>query len=310
MIKKIISLFSIFAVISLITFFLVKLSPGDPAENYLRASHVSITAETLASTRKALGLDKPVPVQYMNWAGNLLKGDFGVSYSKKVPVIDLVSEAIVPTFQLGLFSFLILLLTAPILGIISAVNKNSFIDYIVQALSYTGVSVPTFWLGYILIIIFAVSLKILPVSGRGGLENLILPCITLVTPLVAQTTFLIRKSILEQMEKPHVENAVIRGVSRKKVIINHLLRNAAIPIVTVLSSNIMFLLTGSVLIEEIFSWPGIGKLFATAVRTGDFPLIQIMLLFFGVMSVIVNEITQIMIKYIDPKLRLKEKTGM
>ena len=112
------------------------------------------------------------------------------------------------------------------------------------------------------------------------------------------------------MEKPHVENAVIRGVSRKKVIINHLLRNAAIPIVTVLSSNIMFLLTGSVLIEEIFSWPGIGKLFATAVRTGDFPLIQIMLLFFGVMSVIVNEITQIMIKYIDPKLRLKEKTGM
>ena len=303
MIKKIISLFSIFAVISLITFFLVKLSPGDPAENYLRASHVSITAETLASTRKALGLDKPVPVQYMNWAGNLLKGDFGVSYSKKVPVIDLVSEAIVPTFQLGLFSFLILLLTAPILGIISAVNKNSFIDYIVRALSYTGVSVPTFWLGYILIIIFAVSLKILPVSGRGGLENL-------VTPLVAQTTFLIRKSILEQMEKPHVENAVIREVSRKKVIINHLLRNAAIPIVTVLSSNIMFLLTGSVLIEEIFSWPGIGKLFATAVRTGDFPLIQIMLLFFGVMSVIVNEITQIMIKYIDPKLRLKEKTGM
>mgnify|MGYP001739417323 FL=1 len=270
MIKKLISLFSIFLAISVITFFLVKLSPGDPAQNYLRASHVSITTETLAAARKNLGLDKPLHIQYFNWLTDILKGDFGTSYTKKAPVTELVNEAIVPTFQLGIFSFVILIILSPLLGILSAIKKNTVFDYIVQVLSYTGVSLPTFWLGYILIIFFSVSLKILPVSGRGDWKNFILPCITLVLPLIAQTTFFIRKNILEEMDKAHVENAIIRGVSKKRIILNHLLRNTSIPIITVLSSNIMYLLTGSVLIEEIFAWPGIGKLFTTAVKTGDY----------------------------------------
>nr|WP_315048423.1 ABC transporter permease [uncultured Leptotrichia sp.] len=308
MIKKVMSLISIFFAISVITFFLVKLSPGDPAENYLRASHVSITAETLRETRKNLGLNNPLPVQYFNWLGNLLKGNFGTSYTQKTPVIDLVTEAFVPTFQLGIFSFIILIITAPFLGILSAIKQNTIFDCVIQILSYICVSIPTFWLGYILIIVFSVSLGILPVSGRGDWENLVLPCATLVTPLIAQTTFFIRKNILEEMESSHVENAIIRGVSRKDVIINHLLRNTSIPIITVLSSNIMYLLTGSVIIEEIFAWPGIGKLFVTAVRNGDFPLIQILLLFFGIVSVIVNEFTQVLVKFMDPRLKIKGKT--
>ena len=308
MIKKLISLLSIFLAISVSTFFLVKLSPGDPAQNYLRASRVSITTETLSAARKNLGLDKPLHIQYFNWLANILKGDFGTSYTKKAPVTELVTEAIVPTFQLGTFSFIILIILSPLLGVLSAIKRNTAFDYIVQVLSYTGVSLPTFWLGYILIIFFSVSLKILPVSGRGNWKNFILPCITLVLPLIAQTTFFIRKNILEEMEKAHVENAIIRGVSKKRIILNHLLRNTSIPIITVLSSNIMYLLTGSVLIEEIFAWPGIGKLFTTAVKTGDFPLIQILLLFFGVMSVIVNEFTHVLVKYMDPRLRVKEKS--
>lgn len=308
MIKKVMSLISIFFAISVITFFLVKLSPGDPAENYLRASHVSITAETLRETRKNLGLNNPLPVQYFNWLGNLLKGNFGTSYTQKTPVIDLVTEAFVPTFQLGIFSFIILIITAPFLGILSAIKQNTIFDCVIQILSYICVSIPTFWLGYILIIVFSVSLGILPVSGRGDWGNLVLPCATLVTPLIAQTTFFIRKNILEEMESSHVENAIIRGVSRKDVIINHLLRNTSIPIITVLSSNIMYLLTGSVIIEEIFAWPGIGKLFVTAVRNGDFPLIQILLLFFGIVSVIVNEFTQVLVKFMDPRLKIKGKT--
>ena len=308
MIKKVMSLISIFLAISVITFFLVKLSPGDPAENYLRASHVSITAETLRETRKNLGLNNPLSVQYFNWLGNLLKGNFGTSYTQKTPVIDLVAEAFVPTFQLGIFSFIILIITAPFLGILSAIKQNTIFDCVIQILSYICVSIPTFWLGYILIIVFSVSLRILPVSGRGDWENLVLPCITLVIPLIAQTTFFIRKNILEEMESSHVENAIIRGVSRKDVIINHLLRNTSIPIITVLSSNIMYLMTGSVIIEEIFAWPGIGKLFVTAVRNGDFPLIQILLLFFGIVSVIVNEFTQVLVKFMDPRLKIKGKT--
>ncbi len=308
MIKKVMSLISIFFAISVITFFLVKLSPGDPAENYLRASHVSITAETLRETRKNLGLNKPLYIQYFSWLGNLVRGDFGTSYTQKTPVIDLVTEAFVPTFQLGIFSFIILIITAPFLGILSAIKQNTIFDCVIQILSYICVSIPTFWLGYILIIVFSVSLRILPVSGRGDWGNLVLPCITLVIPLIAQTTFFIRKNILEEMESSHVENAIIRGVSRKDVIINHLLRNTSIPIITVLSSNIMYLLTGSVIIEEIFAWPGIGKLFVTAVRNGDFPLIQILLLFFGIVSVIVNEFTQVLVKFMDPRLKIKGKT--
>lgn len=306
MIKKIFSIFSIFLAISIITFFLVKLAPGDPAKNYLRASHVSITEENLIKTREELGLNKSYISQYLSWSANIIKGNFGISYIKKVPVISLIKEAIVPTFQLGIISFFLLILTAPLFGILSAMYKNKFLDYLIQFFTYIGISIPTFWIGYILIIIFSVSLKILPVSGRGTLKHFILPSITLVLPLIAQTIFFIRKTILEEMEKPHFENAIIRGIKKEKLIFNHLLKNCSIPIITVLSSNIMYVLTGSVLIEEIFSWPGIGRLFATAVKTGDLPLIQIQLLFFGLMSIIVNEITQIIIKNLDPKQKLNE----
>ena len=134
MIKKLISLFSIFLAISVITFFLVKLSPGDPAQNYLRASHVSITAETLKAARKNLGLDKPLYIQYFNWLTDILKGDFGISYTKKAPVIELVNEAIVPTFQLGIFSFVILIILSPLLGVLSAIKKITVFDYIIQVL--------------------------------------------------------------------------------------------------------------------------------------------------------------------------------
>lgn len=293
--------------ISVLTFLLIKLAPGDPAVSYLRASRIAITSETLASARFELGLDKPVFQQYTHWLFRALQGDFGKSYFKKLPVLQIISDATLPTLQLGMTAFVLLLILTLTLGISSALYHDSFWDYLVQGFSFICASIPTFWLGYMLIIVFAVMFKLLPVSGRGSGSHLILPCLTLVTPLVGQTSLLIRKSILEQMRQPHVTNAILRGVHKNFIIFNHLLRNASIPIVTVLGSNILYLITGSVLIEEVFAWPGVGKMFVSAVKGGDLPLIQASLLLFGFLTIFVNALTQQAVHLLDPHLKTKNR---
>ncbi|MFC4803870.1 ABC transporter permease [Filifactor villosus] len=294
-------------VISILTFILVQLSPGDPAVNYLRASHVAVTEETLSKARLELGLDKPVTQQYIDWLSNAIRGDLGRSYLKKAPVKEVIFSAVIPTFQLGALSFAVLLLLSLILGIAGALYHGRIVDYVVQAFSFICASIPTFWLGYMLIIYFSVTLKWLPVSGRGDMRHFVLPCLTLITPLVGQTSLLIRKSVMEQMSQPHARNAVLRGVDKKYIVFNHLLRNAAIPIVTVLSSNILYLITGSVLIEEVFSWPGVGKMFVSAVQGGDLPLIQGSLLLFGILSITINSLTQFAVHRLDPHLKLRNR---
>lgn len=291
-------------VISVLTFSLVKFTPGDPAANYLRASHIMINDETLANARLKLGLDKPILEQYTTWLTKILQGDFGESYIKGDKVITIMQRAVMPTLTLGAFSFVILFFFSLFFGILSALYHHKWLDYLVQIFSYFSISVPTFWLGYMLIIIFAVQLKLLPVSGKGDFSNYILPAITLVTPLLGQTTLLIRKAILEEMNSPHAENARIRGVAERYIVFNHLLRNASITIITVFSSNILYLCTGSIIIEEIFSWPGLGKMFTGAAQHGDIPLIQASLLFFGVFAIVVNSLTQKLVHNIDPHLKL------
>lgn len=293
--------------ISVLTFLLVKLAPGDPAANYLRASHVAVTDETLAKARIELGLDKPLIKQYGDWLMGAVKGDLGNSYLKKQPVTTVISSSVIPTFQLGAVSFVILLVLSLFLGITSAFFQDKPWDHIVQSFCFACASVPVFWLGYMLILLFAVKLQWVPVSGRGGVANYLLPCLTLITPLVGQTSLLIRKSMIEQMSKPHVRNAVLRGVKKRFVINNHLLKNAWIPIITVLSSNILYLITGSVLIEEVFAWPGVGKMFVAAVKGGDIPLIQGSLLMFGILAIIINTLTQRSVQFLDPYQRIKGK---
>lgn len=309
MLKKILYSFGVLLTISVVAFAIIKLSPGDPAENYLRASHLPVTQANLNKTREDLGLNKPVLEQYIHWIKGAIKLDFGYSYMQKKPVHILITNALLPSLQLGFFSLVFLLILSPLLGSIAAIYKNKPIDYLLRGISYIFVSVPKFWIGYILIIVFAVWIKILPVSGRGDIKNYILPSATFVLPLLAQNIFFIRKSLLEEMEKVHVESAILRGVSRKRIVMNHLLRNTMIPIVTVFGSNVMYLISGAVLIEEIFSWPGLGKLFTSAVRLGDLPTIQAMLLLFGLMSIIINGMTQLIVKMLNPRLMVREGSG-
>lgn len=299
----ILTLFSI----SIITFSLIKFSPGDPAEHYLRASHIVVTKETVERAREELGLNKPIVIQYRDWLINAVKGDLGKSYLKKMPVTDMILRSTISTLNLGLLSFFLLILISLLLGLLSAVFENKFLDYIVQLFSFISASIPSFWLGYILIIIFAVNLKWLPVSGKSGFLSMILPSITLVIPIIGQTTLIIRKTIISQKNKLHYENAIICGVKSRYLIKNHLLLNSLIPIITIFSSNMLYLITGSVLIEEVFAYPGLGKMFVSAVKGGDMPVIQGSLLLFGIFAIIVNNFTEILVMLFNPRIRRRKK---
>lgn len=305
--KKVVSFLIALIMISLMTFILAKFTSSNPAENYLRISRVGITPETLAQAREYLGLDKPWPEQYWLWLGQAIKGDFGMSYLFRVPVLPLIIEGVVSTFYLGSFAFVLIILVAFPLGIISGIYKNSFFDRVVQFLSFSSVSIPTFWLGYMLMIVFAVQLKWLPVSGKGGFESMILPALTLSFSLIGQYTSLIRKVTSEEMRSVHVENAQLRGVTMFYIVKHHLLPNILPALATGLSLTSVYLLTGALIVEEVFSWNGIGRIFVRSLQAVDMPVIQASMLLFGILFLINNSFSRYMTTWIDPRLRYKAR---
>ena len=302
-IRGILVFFLTMVVISIFTFILVKMQPGDPAVNYLRGMHQVVTDDALERARVQLNLDKPLPVQYGLWLKKAVRGDLGISYSKKRPVIQVIGAATKPTLELGAVSFVLLMIFASLNGLLGALNHGKFWDKLVQYLSFLYVSIPVFWLGYMLILILSVRLQLLPTSGRGSLAHYLMPAICLNIPLVGQTGLFIRNVLLEEMAQPHVENAVLRGVAKKDILKNHLINNIKIPMLTVLSSNIMYVISGSILIEEVFAWPGLGRMFVGAVKTADLPLIQGSLLLFGLMAIILNGGTQVLVYRLNPRTR-------
>ena len=299
--KKIFDIISALLVISILAFIFIQLSPGDPAENYLRASHLPITDELLKQKREELGLNSPLIIQYLKWLKNVLLGNFGYSFLRKEPAIYLTFKSLYATFQLTIFStFLIILISLPI-GILSAIKTGTWIDKIVISTTTIFVSMPVFWLGFSLILLFSVKLNWLPVSGRGGFLNFVLPSITLSVPFIGQYIEFIKKSILE--------NAVLRGLKKRYIISNYLLKGAWIPILSGFSFTFVSILTGSILVEEIFSWPGIGFLFTKAIQAGDVPLIQACIMVFGVLFIIATHFMNGILKYLDPRIKGEKNNG-
>lgn len=293
--------------ISILTFLLTKLSSNNPAENYLRISKIAITPEALEQAREYLGLDKSWLEQYLLWLKKALVGDLGISYLWKVPVLPLVLESFLSTFYLGFVSFLLILVVSLPLGIVSGIYKDSYFDRIVQVFSFASVSMPSFWLGYLLILLFAVQLKWLPVSGKTDLTSVILPSLTLSFSLIGQYTALVRKAISEQLTSLHVENARLRGAKMSFIIRYHLLPNAMPALATGLSLTYVYLLTGSLIVEEVFAWNGIGSVFVHSLQAVDVPVIQACMLLFGLLFLLNNLLNQHLIKWIDPRVRRKEK---
>jgi peptide/nickel transport system permease protein len=257
--------------------------------------------------RTEFGLDQPVYIQYFNWLGNVLRGDFGYSFRTDRPVLDEILTRLPATLQLALAGMLVALVIAIPVGIISATRQYSAVDNLSMFGALLGVSMPNFWLGLLLIMFFSVHLGWLPVFGRGGIEHLILPAITLGTGMAAITTRLMRSSMLEVLRQDYIRTARAKGLSEKVVICKHALKNALIPVVTVVGLQFGFLLEGAVIVEVIFAWPGIGRLLVDSIFARDFPVIQGCILFIAVMFVFVNLLVDSSYTYLDPKIRYEAR---
>ena len=292
--------------ISFLTFLLTYLSPGDPARNIFTHAGVMPSSEMIEEMRKTLGLDKPFFTQYKDWLFNCLQGNFGDSFMLQKPVKDLLLERLWPTLKLTLASTVLMLLFSVPLGVISAVNHNKPIDYFVRMITFFGVSIPNFWLGLMLILIFCVKLGLLPVvSSAGDFKSLILPAVTLAVAMTAKYTRQVRTAVLEELHSDYVIGARARGVSESKILWGNVLPNSLLPLITMLGLSIGSLLGGTSVVEIIYSYPGLGNLAVSAIMSADYFLLQGYVLWVSIIYMMINLIVDISYNYVDPRMRLR-----
>jgi ABC-type dipeptide/oligopeptide/nickel transport system permease component len=287
--------------VSVVVFLILHLT-GDPAALLLPPD---ATAEDLAKFRTAMGFDDPVAVQYLRFLRGAVRGDFGQSLRHGEPAMELVLERLPATFQLAGAGLLIALCLAIPAGIISAVRRNTFIDYVSTVLALLGQAMPTFWLGIMLILVFSVRLNWLPSSGRGSFDHLVLPAITLGLFTTARITRLTRSGMLEVLGQDYIRTARAKGVSEPPVVWKHALKNASIPIVTIVGIELGTLLGGSVITETIFAWPGVGRLSVQAIFNRDYPVVQAAVFLLATTFVMLNFLVDLVYTYLDPRIRLR-----
>lgn len=303
--KRILTIIPIFLLGTFIIFGMINLSPVDPAEAYLTAAHIQPTDEILAQKRHEFGLDKPLLVQYVNSIVKILQFDFGTSYVTNKPVWEEVSSRMPATIQLTIGSLIIAILVSVPLGFLAGIKKNGIFDHFSRGISFLGASVPSFWLGYLLIFFFSVKLDLFPVEGIGSWKHLVLPSITLALPLIALYTRLLRASVLENLQESHVLFARARGLHEKVIMGKHVLRIAISPMITGLGMNLGKLMTGAIIVEAVFSWPGFGRYFIEAVFNRDVPVIQCYVLLAAGLFLISNLLVDLIQMYIDPRISRK-----
>ncbi|MCP4202919.1 MAG: ABC transporter permease [bacterium] len=254
--------------------------------------------------RHDLGLDRSLTAQYLSFLGGLVRADLGVSLHFREPVIRILARHYPATIELTLASMVVALLVSIPLGVVAASRRNRFLDHFSRALALVGVSMPNFWLGPMLILLFAIQFDLFPVSGRGGWLSLVLPAITLGTALSGLLTRMVRSSVAEELEKPYLRAAQARGLGRGPVLRRHALKNASIPVVTIVGLQFGALLTGAIITETIFSWPGLGRLVIQAIRLRDYPLVQGSILAIALTYILINLITDVVYAMLDPRIRV------
>ncbi len=287
--------------VATLVFSLIHFIPGDPAQAMLGEG---AAPEDVAQLRARLGLDRPLLVQYGSFLQGLVRGDLGVSLRNDQPVTQQILERMPATAELAFASMAVAVLIALPLGIVGAVWRGTAIDFGAMTLSLVGISIPNFWLGPLLAIVFAVELGWLPVGGRGTPAHLVLPAATLGAALAAILARMTRASLLEELREPYVLAARAKGVSRTRAVLHHALRNSLIPIVTILGLQFGVVLTGAVITETIFAWPGIGRLLIQSISFRDYPLVQGCVLLIAVTYVGVNLITDLTYGFLDPRIRV------
>ncbi len=303
--KRIITIVPIFLIATLVTFGMINLSPVDPAEAYFATAHIQATDEMLEQKRHEFGLDQPLLIQYVNTLIKICQFDFGISYVTNKPVWEEITSRLPATIQLTIGSLLIAILVSVPLGFLAGIKKNSGMDHFSRFLSFIGASIPSFWLGYLFIFFFSVKLDLFPVEGTGTWKHLILPSVTLAFPLIALYTRLLRASVLENLQESYVLFARTRGFHEKMIMGKHVLRMAISPMITGLGMNIGNLLTGAIIVEAVFSWPGFGRYFIDAIFNRDVPVIQAYVLLAAGVFLISNLIVDLVQMYIDPRISRK-----
>ena len=291
----------VFGVLTLV-FLLIHLIPGDPVDLMLGESARTVDKEKL---RESLRLNDPLAVQYMHFLKGVIQGDLGESLYNKEPVIRLILKRYPETIKLTFAAMALALLISLPIGIYSAVKQYSFMDNFSMFFALLGVSMPNFWLGPLLMILFCVNLGWFPMSGDEGLRSIVLPAITLGTAMSAILSRMVRSSMLEVINEEYIVTARAKGLSELRVIFRHALKNALVPVITVVGLQFGALLAGAIITETIFSWPGIGRLLIQAINTRDYPLVQGCVLAISISYVLINLITDIAYSYIDPRIKLK-----
>ncbi|HEX3108727.1 MAG TPA: ABC transporter permease [Thermoanaerobaculia bacterium] len=302
-IRRLLQLIPITLGIMTLIFSLIHMIPGDPA---VQIAGEGARPEDVIAIRKALGLDQPLWSQYVHYLGRLAHGDLGVSFRTSTPVAQEIMHRYPATMELAFGAMFVAILVAFPLGMISAIYRNSWIDNVARFFALIGVSMPSFWFGPLLIIAFAINHTWFPVSGRDeGLRSLVLPAVTMGLALSAILTRMIRVSVAEELNQLYMTTAIAKGVTRIKAIFRHALKNALIPVITVLALQFGSLLTGAIITEQIFSWPGLGRLLITSINTRDYPQVQASILVIAVTYILVNFISDLLYAVVDPRIKLE-----
>lgn len=291
--------------VSIVTFIVMRLIPGDPVMLMLGEGQVQITEEQIAAIREKWGFDLPWHEQYLTWAGNMLRGDFGDSIIRTgVPVREMIFEAVPVTLKLNGMALLVAMAVAIPAGIIAGVRRNSAFDYTTAVGSTLGIALPNFWLSLMLIVIFAVSLRWLPPYGLRSWQGFILPVAVLATEQMAVITRVMRGATVEVLNQDFIRTARAKGLREMLVVGRHAVRNALLPVVTVIGFQIAFLLSGTIVVETIFALPGIGRLFIDSVFRLDYQVVQSLVVLLSVLVVVANLATDLVYAVVDPRIRV------
>ncbi|UCH27208.1 MAG: ABC transporter permease [Trueperaceae bacterium] len=302
-VRRITELIPVLIIVSVIVFSVMHLLPGDPTELMLAgAEGGAVSAERLEELREVMGLNDPLYQQFGNFFVGAVQGDLGTSIRFRSPVTEIVLDRFPYTLRLSLAGLAVAMLIGVPLGTLAAIKRNTWLDSFSMALSLIGVSMPIFWLGLLLILVFAINLRWLPTTGAGGVKALIMPAFTLGFVSAALVSRLIRSSLLEVLQEDYVRTARSKGLTGRAVLVHHAFKNALIPVVTIIGLQFGHMLAGAVVTETVFSRPGLGRLVVNAILWKDFPLVQGTVLFLAIMYVLVNLIVDISYAWLDPRI--------
>ncbi|MEC5320389.1 ABC transporter permease subunit [Brenneria populi subsp. brevivirga] len=301
-VRRLLEMIPVLLVVSLLVFGFIKLLPGDPARIYAGAD---ATIEAVEAARQQLGLNDPLPQQYIRWLGGLFSGELGVTYRTQQPVVDVIGKSFMPTMWLALAGFAWSVALGLLIGVVSALRRGKWQDWTLMSFAVGGISMPPFWLGLLLIQFVAMPFGVFSVSGFNQPSDIILPALTLGASVAAVMARFTRSAFLEVSQEDYVRTARSKGLRNRLVTWKHVMRNALIPVITMLGLQFGFLLGGSIVVESVFSWPGLGWLLIESIKTQDQPVIQALVMLFVFEFIVINLLVDLLYAVVNPAIRLR-----